>query len=433
MGTVSLSADLDRDDYNELIVATYPNLYVMRWDGTTLRPFWHRKMEETPTLLTAERNQNDFNEFYVNLEDGIYRFESIFATDPDSIDTLKPWNVEARPLTEKAVQVTWDAALTGTQVDAEPQEAVLQPSTLPTSQSFTVYRAQGEKEKAPPDRNFKKVAEDLRVTRYIDRRVTKDNTYWYTVTTQVNDDETPRTDAVAATPREPPQLMRAVYYRPEGETPALQVDSQIDIPAESLQKKVWVIVTFDRRMDLNVGDENRYILRVTKRIDGVTPASAIRDRMGMRALLVFDEDSLLAHFGQPLTAKADQYEITVSNVTDIDENPIRASTRPLEIPTSVVAAAVSDLTQVRVYPNPVRPNRADKGVVTFDRLPIGTRIQLFDARGALLETLNVTEQDYNRKEWWLTSNNTADVSSGIYIYVLEFDTLKKIGKIAVIR
>ena len=65
--------------------------------------------------------------------------------------------------------------------------------------------------------------------------------------------------------------------------------------------------------------------------------------------------------------------------------------------------------------------------------PLERRIQLFDARGALLETLNVTEQDYNRKEWWLTSNNTADVSSGIYIYVLEFDTLKKIGKIAVIR
>ena len=72
-------------------------------------------------------------------------------------------------------------------------------------------------------------------------------------------------------------------------------------------------------------------------------------------------------------------------------------------------------------------------MITFDRLPIGTRIQLFDARGTLLETLNVTEQDHNRKEWWLTSNSTADVSSGIYIYVLEFDTLKKIGKIAVIK
>ena len=416
-------ADLDRDGYNELIVATYPNLYAIRWNGTTLLPFWYRRIEETPVLLTAELNQNDFNEFYVNLEDGIYRFESIFATDPNSIDARKPWNVEARPLTEKAVQVTWDAQ-SDAAADAEP---------LGQNLLFTVYRAQGGKEKAPPDSDFQKVAEDLTVTRYIDRRVTKDNTYWYTVTTQVDESETLRIDAVAATPREPPQLVRAVYQRPEGEMPALQVDAYSDMPDESLQGNVWVIVTFDRRMDLNVGDENRYILRVTKRIDGVTPKSAIRDRMGTRALLVFDADSLLAHFGQPLTAEPDQYEITVSNVTDIDENPIRASTRPLEIPLSVVGATPSDLTQVRVYPNPVRPNRADKGVITFDRLPVGARIQLFDARGALLETLNVTEQDHNRKEWWLTSNNTADVSSGIYIYVLEFDTVKKIGKIAVIK
>ncbi len=410
--------DLDLDGYNELIVATYPNLYVMKWDGTTLLPLWHRKMQETPALLTAELNQNDFNEFYVNLEDGIYRFESIFAIDPDSVDTFKPWNVEARPLTEKAVHVTWDT---------QDDDAIEQ--TL----HFAVYRAQGKKEKAPPDNTFQKVAENLTVPRYIDRRVTKDNTYWYAVTAEVNETETPRTDAVAATPREPPQLVRAVYHRPEEGIPDLQIESQIDTHGESLRKNVWVIVTFDRRMDLGVGNENRYVLRIEKRIDGVTPVSAIRDRMGTRALLVFDADSLLSHFGQPLIAKADPYEITVSNVTDIDENPIRASTRPLEIPLSAAEAAVSDLKQVRVYPNPVRPNSTDKGAVTFDRLPVGTRIQLFDARGELLETLDVTEQDRNRKEWWLTSNNTADVSSGIYIYVLEFDTLKKIGKIAIIK
>ncbi|MXY99522.1 hypothetical protein F4Y93_02330 [Candidatus Poribacteria bacterium] len=94
---------------------------------------------------------------------------------------------------------------------------------------------------------------------------------------------------------------------------------------------------------------------------------------------------------------------------------------------------VSDLMQARVYPNPVRPNVADKGAITFDRLPIGTRIQLFTPNGELLETLDVTEQDRNRKQWWLTSNNTADVSTGIYIYLLEFEEEKKIGKIAVIK
>ena len=422
-------ADLDRDGSNNLIIATYPNLYVTQWDGTALRALWHRRVEKTPMLFTAELNQNGFDEFYVNLEDGIYRFESLFATDPDGVDRLTPWNVEARPLTEKAVQVTWNAQQEDETTEGQPK----------LTRPFTVYRAQGEKEEAPADDMFEKIRENLTVTRFLDRRVTKNNTYWYAITTKdTNGTETPRTEPVAATPREPPQLIRAAYHQPGGETQTTQLEFQTDTPNEvsgkrSMSGNVWVIVTFDRRMNLGIADESRYVLRKVKRIDGVNPVSAIRDRMGTRALLAFDTESLLEHFGQPLTATADQYEISVSNVADIDENSIRGATRPLEIPSSISETAVSDLTQVRVYPNPVRPNVADKGMITFDRIPIGTRIQLFTAKGELLETLDVTEQDHNQKKWWLTSNNTADVSTGIYIYVLEFDTVKKIGKIAVIK
>ena len=421
-------ADLDRDGSNNLIIATYPNLYVTQWDGAALRALWHRRIEQTPMLFTAELNQNGFDEFYVNLEDGIYRFESVFATDPDGVDRLTPWNVEAKPLTEKAVQVTWNA-----QQDDETDEE------LPRlTRPFTVYRAQGEKEEAPADDTFEKIRENLTVTRFLDRRVTKNNTYWYAITTKdTNGTETRRTEPVAATPREPPQLIRAAYHQLGAETQTTQLEFQTDAPNEvsgkkSMSENVWVIVTFDRRMNLGIADESRYVLRKVKRIDGVNPVSAIRDRMGRRALLAFDTDSLFEHFGQPLTA-TDQYEISVSNVADIDENAIRGATRSLEIPSRIRETAVSDLTQVRVYPNPVRPNVADKGVITFDRIPIGTRIQLFTAKGELLETLDVTEQDHNEKKWWLTSNNTADVSTGIYIYVLEFNTEKKIGKIAVIR
>ena len=64
-------------------------------------------------------------------------------------------------------------------------------------------------------------------------------------------------------------------------------------------------------MNLGIADERRYVLRKVKRIDGINPVAAIRDRMGTRALLAFDAESLLEHFGQPLTA-ADQYEIAVS-------------------------------------------------------------------------------------------------------------------------
>ena len=414
-------ADLDRDGSNNLIIATYPNLYVTQWDGTALRPLWHRRIEKSPAIFAADLNQNEFDEFYVNLEDGVYRFESVFATDPDGVDILTPWNVEAKPLTQKAVQVTWNAQQSDEGAGESPE----------SRQPFTVYRAQGEKTEAPARDAFEKVAENLTVTRFLDRQVTKDNTYWYTVTAKhVNGTETRRTEPVAATPREAPQLIRATYHQPEGEKHTAQIGTP---KAVSEQGNFWVIVTFDRRMNLGIGDESRYVLRETQRIDGVNPVSAIRDRMGTRALLAFDTDRLLKHFGQPLTNTSEQYEIAVSNVADIDENPIRGASRPLEIPSSVTQTAVSDLTQVRVYPNPVRPNVADKGVITFDKLPVGTHIQLFTANGELLEALNVTEQDHNRKEWWLTSNNTGDVSTGIYIYILEFETEKKIGKIAVIK
>ena len=428
-------ADLEGNGHNKLVIAAYPNLYVMQWDGTAMVPLWHRKMEETPALFTAELNQNGFDEFYVNLEDGIYRFESIFATDPNAIDTLKPWNVEARPLTQKVVHVTWDAE------ENDETDGVGARSPRPY---FTVYRAQGEKKETPAADAYEKVAENLTVTRFLDRRVTKDNTYWYAITTKdENGNETERTEPVSATPREPPQLIGATYHRPGSDGHPTQPASQMLMPdgvsAQSDKGNLrnngnfWVLVTFDRRMDPGIGNENRYVLRAAERIGGVSPVSAIRDRMGRRALLAFETDSLLEHFGQSLTDTTDRYEITVSNVVDIDENPIRASTQPLEIPLDVLGAALSDLTHVRVYPNPVRPNVADKGSVTFDRLPAGTRIRLFTAGGELLETLDVTDQDHNRKEWWLTSNNTADVSTGIYIYVLEFDTEKKIGKIAVIK
>ena len=424
-------ADVEGNGHNRLVIAAYPNLYVMQWDGTAMVPLWHRKMEETPALLAAELNQNGFAEFYVNLEEGIHRFESIFATDPNAIGTLKPWNIEARPLTQKAVHVTWDAE-ENRETDGEGSDQ---------RRYFTVYRTQGEKKESPAADTYEKVAENLTVTRFLDRRVTKDTTYWYTITTKdENGNETERTEPVSATPREPPQLIGATYHRPGGNSSQqenLFSDgsrwlTETDSHA-SISGNFWVLVTFDRRMDPGIGNENRYVLRAAARIGGVSPVSAIRDRMGRRALLAFDTESLLEHFGQSLTEATDHYEITVSNVVDIDENPIRASTQPLEIPRDAVGTAVSDLTQVRVYPNPVRPHVADKGAITFDRLPAGTRIQLFNAGGELLETLNVTDHDHNRKEWWLTSNNTADVSTGIYIYVLEFDAEKRIGKIAVIK
>ncbi len=389
-------AELDGDAHNELVIITYPNLYVMKWNGTTFLPVWHREVSETPMLLTTDLNNNGFDELYVNLDsDGVHRVESIYATDRNSIEPLTPWNVAATPLTAKTVQITWTTAQTATLTESGGPPV------------FTLYRATGGKDEAPAASAFEVLVENLTGTRFLDRTVTPNNTYWYTLTAEVEaGKETSRTEAVSVTPREPAKLTSATYHPPN-----------------------WVTVTFDRPMGVSIADATRYLLREPKRIDGVRPTSAIRGRMSTHAILTFDTASM-----QRLKiGAANGYELTVSSVYDADENPLRTATLPLEIPLKHGETAVTDFTQVRVYPNPVYPTQADKGVITFDNVPVGTRIQLLAPDGSPLENLEVTESDGNRKQWWLTSNRTADVSTGVYIYILEFDTLKQIGKIAVIK
>ena len=382
--------ELDGDKYNELVVITHPNLYVMKWDGNTFIPIYHQKVAETPTLFSADLNNNGFQELYFNVDKGISYIESAFATNSNSVAALTPWDVSARPLTAKVVQVTWEAA---------------EHSQVPAV--FTLYRAKGEKSKTPDNIKFEAIAQNLTYNRYLDRTVETDTTYWYTVTAKGEKSiETERSEPVSVTPRSAPKIVGATYHSPN-----------------------WVIVAFDRQMNSTISDEQRYLLRVPNQLEGLVPMSAIRDRMGTRALLVFDKkrlESLIA-------VKTNRYEIAVSDVTDIDENAIQSSTSPVEIQRGDVKTEIQDFTQVRVYPNPVHPNLTDKGTITFDRVPIGTRIQLFTPKGELLEKMNVTESDGNSKEWWLTNGSIGDITTGIYIYLLEFETKKKVGKIAVIK
>ncbi len=383
-------AEINGDGYNELILHTFPHLYILAWDGTTFVPTFHKKVTETPFLLSADLNQNGFDELYINVDDRLNIIESVTATNSNAVDVLIPWDIDATPISEKVVQIKWKA---------------IEATDVPIG--FTLYRALGEKGKAPDDSKFEVMVQNHTSTRYLDRTVKRDQTYWYAVTTKgENGTETDRSEAVSVTPRTAPKIVNTNYQVPN-----------------------WIIVTFDRQMSSTISDERRYLLRIKNQLAGLLPISAIRDRMGTRALLTFNPEKL-----QALTNDTtNQYEIAINNLTDIDENPVRVGTSPIKFQQNQDPSEVRDFTKVRVYPNPVRPNISDKAAITFDRIPIGTLIQLFTPKGELLEHLNVTESDGNSKEWWLTNGKIGDVATGIYIYILEFEEQKKVGKIAVIK
>ena len=389
-GNAAIIADIDGDSLNELVILANPSIYVFEWTGdlsgvesrSTFNPIWHHGVRETPQLVLADLNENGFSEIYFNDQESLFGFEHARAGNPNTVAGIQPWGVSATPLNERVVQVTW----------VVPTGAV----------SFTVYRAIGTSDEELS--NFEMVANDLDFPSFLDRKITKDTTYWYAVAAKnAAGVETDRTEAVSVTPRTPPRLISAEYLQ----------SNQVSI-------------TFDKRMNSSVGDKTNYLLREPEQLAGVFPHSAIRDRMGARGILTFRPEDLV-----PGRA----YEITVSNVQDIDRNPIdlRGSTQTFDVPPETDFSDLKDFTQTVVFPNPVRPNEFHKSAVTFNRLPIGATIEIYNPNGDLIEKLTVTESDRSRKEWLLLSNGTIEVTSGIYIYAMEFENRKKIGKIAVIK
>ena len=388
--------DVDGDQENELVIVANPSIYVFKpkshleVGGSRLNfaPVWHH-LGETPHLLLADIDQDGFEEFYFNSNKNLIAFENARAKNPNTAVSIQPEGLSATPLSERVVRVAWNA----------PEGAV----------SFTVYRAVGEVDTeddstSPPTSAFKTRLEDWDVPGFIDRQVKKDTTYWYAITAKDETGlETDRTTPVSVTPRTPPKL----------------------IAVEHLQEN-QIAVTFDRRMALSIGDARRYVLREPQHLTGRKPVTAIRDRMGIRAVLTFRTGDLA--FGKT-------YELTVEGVTDIDRNPIdlRASTKMLELLPETDAADIKDFSQAIVYPNPVRPNEFHKSAVTFDRLPTDTTIEIYDVTGKIIDTLTVKPTDSGRAEWLILSNGTAEVTSGIYVYVMAFESVKKTGKIAVIK
>ena len=383
-------SDVDGDLQNELVILANPSVYVFKWiDGmagdhvsSDLTPIWYHEVWETPRLFLADLNQDKFSELYLNSEVNLLTFTHVHARDPDSVVDIQPYGLSATPLSARAVRLDWE--------------------TLEEAVSYTVYRAVGDSDEAPS--HFEAIAKDLDFVGFLDRKVTKDITYWYTVSAKNEAGvESPQSKPVSVTPRTPPKLIAAAYLQHN-----------------------QVVVTYDKQMGASIGNARLYLLREPKQLAGTNPISVIRDRMGTRAILTFRAADLVP---------GRTYEITVSDVRDTDRNPIDLleATQTFDMPPETDFDNFKDFSQARVYPNPIRPNEFHKSAVTFDRLPTGTTIEIYNANGERLDRLTVTTSDGSRAEWLLLNHVATEVTSGIYIYVMEFEDLKKTGKIAVIK
>ena len=276
-----------------------------------------------------------------------------------------PSGFTAKPIDERSVYLTWEA--------------------MGEASTYTLYRGTRAD-------SLQKLRESVPETHYTDTGLAAEKTYWYAIAYQDSEGlPSKRSTAISVRPTPQPRLRNAAFSPPN-----------------------QVVLTFDKAMGTAAAQPGRYRLEKQENLDRsfstYGPRSAILDKTQKRVILTFSAEV----FGT-----GNFYRIQASGLSDIYGAPLAtdASAATLTFPAPTLA-------EVIVYPNPAeRCNR-----VTFDKLPAGTNIHIYDTSGHCIASLAQTEQARARRVWELTG-----ISSGVYIYVLSSQTERRVGKLAVLR
>ena len=175
-----------------------------------------------------------------------------------------------------------------------------------------------------------------------------------------------------------------------------------------------LLVEFDKPMGVSATHAGRYRLHKQGNAEygseSYTPRSAILDQARKRVVLTFSPK---------VFRTGNRYQIEAFQLSDIYGADLAEDARMLTI-----MLPAPTLAEVIVYPNPV----AACNEVTFDKLPAGTDIYIYDVSGNCIASLNRTEHERDRRVWEL-----GGVSSGVYVYVLSSEEGRRVGKFSVIR
>ena len=380
-------------------------------DGNnTYRPIWQQRIRDLQdgALTIADANNDGQNElciavppnFYLVQYDGV-DFHPIWhhpASNTFNIVVADADNDGANELlfnNENALTVFKDFQQTGplapAGISAKPISETsirLQWQAAQAAITYTIYRRHDSE---PP----KPIRIGITETYFVDTKLTTGKTYWYVIESRgLNGARVgPKSTAVAVVPTPLPRLTSAVYSAPN-----------------------QLLLQFDKPMGTSAAHPARY--RLHRDASG-TMDNTQKNYAPQSAILVHSRQRVVLTFPAGVLRHTDsRYQIETLQLSDIYGADIAADASMLtvEFPAQSLAA-------VSVYPNPARENQ-----VTFSGLPEGTRIGIYDVGGNLVASLFTAEIDRCRKVWHFT-----DISSGVYIYVLESATGRHVGKLSIIH
>lgn len=146
-----------------------------------------------------------------------------------------------------------------------------------------------------------------------------------------------------------------------------------------------------------------------------------------------NEDRITIGFAHPLKHSNSAYYLETNNLADLAGNLISPQHKLARFSIQDIA----NLKNVTVFPNPVTPKHTQ--TATFVNFPLNKtgNLSIFNSGGSLVfkTKLGPFTMGNNNITWtWdLKNNDGRPVSSGVYFYVIEMDNEFKRGKLAVIK
>lgn len=373
--------DLDNDGIDELVVGNSTATYIFKYPESP-SCIWYHISSPSYSPLIQDIDNDGLMDLMFNVDDKFMKFS--IAND---MSVMQPWGVIAKPTGESEIELRWNGLsktaaykiYRGIRKDNLHSIATLGLSSELQGPNWKVFR----------DNSY------IDSVYYKDIDVSLNIELWYAIVAIDSDGrESPFSQKVSAMPNSSPQLLSAVYNRPS-----------------------TIYVYFNEPMGSSAKNSEKYSI-ISK--DGVnfTPSSAILDQDNKRILLTIE----------PLQNGI--YTLNVSGIHDATGIPIKDSLTLFYVNYDV-SSNYNDLKSVKVYPNPLILMESRKA--TFCCLPSGAKIRIFDINSQLVNSLVVVESDKGSKIWGLDNADGYDVSSGVYIYVIEYGAERKTGKIAVLK
>jgi hypothetical protein len=101
-----VTGNMDGRIGDEIAISVFPDLYVFKYDGTTMQPFWHYGNTQSHDGMVFDFDDNGLNELAINTFFGTQFFE--ITENEKSVNA--PANFRGNPLNESTVELSWDAA-----------------------------------------------------------------------------------------------------------------------------------------------------------------------------------------------------------------------------------------------------------------------------------------------------------------------------------